>query len=61
MYSNRDEDPGKEEFELGYKEDDNDDDDDDNKEYEDEEGEWYEISDRKFSLNPVLPIYIYAP
>ena len=56
MYFNEEEDSGKEESELGYKEDD--DDDDDNKVDEDEEEEWWNISDSKFAPYPVLPLDI---
>ena len=56
MYFNKEEDLGKEEFKLGYKEDNNDN--DNNIEDEDEEEELYEISDRKFAPDPVPPLYI---
>ena len=56
MYLNEEEDSGKEELKLVYKEDA--DDGNDNEEDEDEEEEWYDISERKFYLDPVLPLYI---
>ena len=51
MYLNEEEDLFEEECELGYQEDYNDD--SDTGEYEDEEEEWYKISDRKFAPDPV--------
>ena len=56
MYFNEEEDSGEEECELGYKGDD--DDGDDNEEYEDKEEGWYNISNRKFAPDPVLPLDI---
>ena len=56
IYFNEEEDLCKGECELGYEEDDNNN--DDNKEDENKEEGWYEISDRKFAPDPVLPLDI---
>ena len=56
MYLNEEEDSGEEEFELVYEEDGSGN--NDNGEYGYEEEKWYNISDRKFSPDPVLPLDI---
>ena len=56
MYFNEEEDLGKEQCKLGYGEDANDN--DDNEEDENEEEGWYEISNRKFARDTVLPLYV---
>ena len=56
MYFNEEGGSGEEECNLKYKEDDEND--DDNEEDENEKWEWYKISDRNFSPDLVLPLYV---
>ena len=57
MYFTKEEDSGEEECKLEYKEDDGDE--NDNVEDQDKDEEWYEISERKIVLDPVLALDIY--